>query len=135
MLNRAAELTDTTVPIYKFLKITNEDGYSMLHAAVFYKNVEIMELIFDYGNSMFRIFIYAYLAILFIDTADLPTKDKFEDTPLTLAVKNFELFHNPSAKMRSSINTCLPISIQIVQSLLAIGKLRVQAIIMWIKYV
>ena len=57
LLNRAAELTDITVPIYKFLNITNEDGYNMLHAAVFYKNVEIMELIFDYGNSMFVLFL------------------------------------------------------------------------------
>lgn len=62
--------------------------------------------------------------ILLIDITDLPTKDKFEDTPLTLAVKNFELFHNPSPKMRNSINTYFPISIQIVQNLLAIGKLH-----------
>ena len=51
LLHRAAELAGDTVPMAKFLKITNEEGYNMLHAAVCYKNVEIMELIFDYGTS------------------------------------------------------------------------------------
>ena len=53
LLHRAAELAGDIVPIAKFLKITNEEGYNMLHAAVYYKNVEIMELIFDYGTSKF----------------------------------------------------------------------------------
>lgn len=59
LLHRAAELTDTTVSISKFLKVSNEDGYNMLHAAVFYKKIEIMELIFDYGTSTLCILLFA----------------------------------------------------------------------------
>lgn len=56
---------------------------------------------------------------LFIGTIDLPTKDKFEDTPLTLAVKNV-----PQKRNSSNVSVCLSISIQIVQKLLEFGKLE-----------
>ena len=125
LLHRAAELAGDTVPIAKFLEITNEEGYNMLHAAVYHKNVEIMELIFNYGTSKFNNSLFGYfIALIIIAITDLPTKDKFEDTPLTLAVKNFVIFHNLSIKMREAIKNCLSVSIQIVQGLLAIGKLR-----------
>jgi len=56
LLQRAAELADTVIhPISKFLEISNEDGYNMLHAAVIHKKIEIMEKIFDYGTSMYHI--------------------------------------------------------------------------------
>jgi len=55
LLHRAAELADTVIPISKFLEVSNEDGYNMLHAAVIHKKIEIMEMIFDYGTSMYHI--------------------------------------------------------------------------------
>jgi len=56
LLHRAAELADTAIhPISKFLEISNEDGYNILHAAVIHKKIEIMEMIFEYGTSMYHI--------------------------------------------------------------------------------
>jgi len=53
LLHRAAELIDTDIhPIFKFLEISNEDGYNMLHAAVIHKKVEIINIILDHGTSM-----------------------------------------------------------------------------------
>ena len=45
---------------------------------------------------------------------DMPTKDKTEDTPLTLAVKNVPQTRNSS-----------DVSIEIVKTLLGFGKLKI----------
>lgn len=53
LLQGAAELSDADYPIFNFLKICNEDGYNILHAAVLCKSLRIIELILDgYNNRM-----------------------------------------------------------------------------------
>ena len=50
LLNKAAGLCDADYSIINFLKISNEDGYNMLHAAIFCKATNIVDMILEYSN-------------------------------------------------------------------------------------
>ena len=51
LLNKGAGLCDADFLMFNFLKISNEDGYNMLHAAIFCKAINIVDLILEYSNS------------------------------------------------------------------------------------
>ena len=52
---------------------------------------------------------------------DMPTKNKAEDTPLTLAVKNFPQTRNSS-----------DVSVEIVKTLLKFGKLKINVTLQYL---